>query len=33
MMFGEFMNEDEVIDEVVVSFFDKDKSYTVGADS
>ena len=28
MMFGEFMNEDEVIDEVVVSFFDKDKSYT-----
>ena len=28
MIFGEFMNGDEVIDEVVVSFFDKDKSYT-----
>ena len=28
MMFGEFTKGDEVIDEVVVSFFDKDKSYT-----
>ena len=28
MMFGEFTNGDEVIDEVVISFFDKDKSYT-----
>ena len=28
IMFGEFTKGDEVIDEVVVSFFDKDKSYT-----
>ena len=28
MMFGEFTKGDELIDEVVVSFFDKDKSYT-----
>ena len=28
LIFGEFTNGDEVIDEVVISFFDKDKSYT-----
>ena len=28
IMFGEFMNQDVVVDEVIISFFDKGKSYT-----